>query len=1095
MLEWIIGPFADLETFVELIYGGDEKYYGIFNEDQFGVVAQGMAIMQSISVAIILVSIIMAGMRISSSGINPSNRTYILEYMRDFLIVGLLFFNLSTVFEVMFNVNSWFVTSFASAKDIMEGGIAKQAESFVKQGVLGGLIIGLCMLGLWIWANFYYMMRTLTLILLTILSPLAVALYLIPQTKGILGGLFKEYAGTVFVQSIHAALYWVITSIAGTEHSLGSILLFMIFIPVSETIRSLLGLGGQMNDKLSKSAAMFGGAALMGVAASVKGALNGQTVAQALRSGAGQVVGRGKGKEGSEEGETSSGLLSGAGTDIGSTSRAERMLKAGEVFSKGGKAVFGAAGAIAGSPMGPMGSVAMSSIGFSAGGAIGGVAGRTGMATAELLGSRAKAGIKAGAEKFKGIKNAESLADEKLANTIADQETDKWVEANGKSLMEDIKERFPDLSKDGQQKEYAKDVAQIRSSNLKKARKTVGQMKSVNGQEARASELIDSTVGNLTDKWAENNKEQFMKDYDQKNPIPQNATEADIQKHQKQKNEAWNNAVDIKRGQISAVASNVASKLGSGTSSNTTPGLTPDQSFVNKEMFTKEVGNQVASVLGVGERESAVAVRGATSGVATQSLYSNKSVNGDYLTHQLARVKTNQAKASYINDLIDNKGMSKEAALQQWTTQEPKVYQSNLSNLAKLPSEGGLPKQIALDHSIVKGNGFVKGAVATVSGITTGAIEASGVRQISQFMDDTKLGTFAKNVPIGIKTAWNSREPYQNPMTAGFDAVGTGFKSAAIEAKNHVSQNVVEKQAGFRNAVAYGTGIVGGVKGYKAGATFAAGNTNTFTTKPNSLGFKWNPYNNAVTNHARNQVLEVSEISQMAQTVMGPNGEQQIANGAIQMVATAKETVLQVRNKAGQVQTVSRLASGDSSLKQGETIMQDYTIQDGQFTPTSNVYRQDSAGGKVTLNRSINVNPNKIVANRNTPTNPRMVQEVQSYNQLVDNGQYSMKNAMNDMEEIKMVVDRNRSYLVGTKGDMSYRISPYGPGDTRLDENVVIDRQCEMRNKRLVVVETENYTSSLTPQDLLPPPQPNKRNMMRRQNELTRYKSLVEPMR
>ena len=148
MLEWIIGPFADLETFVSLIYGSNDKYYGIFNEEQFGVVAQGMAVMQSIAVGIILISIIMAGMRISSSGINPSNRTSTFEYFKDLVIVALLFFNLSTIFELMFTVNSLFVTSFASAKDILEGGIAKQVETFVSKGVIGGLILGLCMLGL-----------------------------------------------------------------------------------------------------------------------------------------------------------------------------------------------------------------------------------------------------------------------------------------------------------------------------------------------------------------------------------------------------------------------------------------------------------------------------------------------------------------------------------------------------------------------------------------------------------------------------------------------------------------------------------------------------------------------------------------------------------------------------------------------------------------------------------------------------------------------------------------------------------------------------------------------------------------------------------
>jgi trimeric autotransporter adhesin len=112
-------------------------------------------------------------------------------------------------------------------------------------------------------------------------------------------------------------------------------------------------------------------------------------------------------------------MLGGAGTDIGSTARAERMLKAEEILSKGGKAVFGAAGALAGSPMGPMGAIAGSTIEFSTGGAVAGVAGRAGWAGVEFVGHRLKEGIKTGWNKGKGLNNAETLADEKLANAIA----------------------------------------------------------------------------------------------------------------------------------------------------------------------------------------------------------------------------------------------------------------------------------------------------------------------------------------------------------------------------------------------------------------------------------------------------------------------------------------------------------------------------------------------------------------------------------------------------------------------------------------------------------------------------------------------------
>ncbi|USK41597.1 conjugal transfer protein TraG N-terminal domain-containing protein (plasmid) [Cytobacillus firmus] len=1346
MLEWILGPFKDLDTLKGLIYdtGKEEYYYGVFNEDQFGVIAQGMAVMQSLSVGFILVSIILAGMRISSSGINPSNRTYTFEYFKDFILVAILFFNLSTIFEIMYSVNEMFVSTFSSAKEVMDGDIAKQATTFLKQGVLGGLIIGLVLLGLSLWANFYYMMRTLTLMILTIMSPLAVALYLIPQTKGITAGLFKEYAGTVFVQSVHAGVYWVIAAIAGANPGIGSILLYIIFIPVTESIRSLLGLGGQMNDRLSKTAAMMGGSALMGVAGAVKGALSGQSVAQSLRSAAGQVAKNAKGgKDGTEE-DGAKGLLAGAGTDIGSTSRAERMLKAGEIFSKGGKAVFGAAGAIAGSPMGPVGSIAGSTLGFSAGGAIGGVAGRAGMAGAELLADRAKAGFKAGKNKFDGLKNAEAHADEKLANTLADKETSQWAGENKDAFLKDIKERFPDATDREINQMWDKQVASKQSDFLEKARSTVKGLKAQNGKLAKASDLVDSTVNNLTNDWARNNEDTFKQNYDAAHPLPANATEAEKNKHNQNKNEAWNQKIAEKRNAINGVvlaaasklgfgkldgqsfinkddfisevgnqvgsvlgmngkqeslgavkdainsvnlnrakatdlintsvggltkewasknkeafmrnydnenplptnasteektmhqqskeaawnqalgqkqnaiknaAISVASKLGNGspvdsssinkeefvnqlgnkvssitgfnnpesiqavkaatngvkvgqaqgseligaTVSNLTSkwaknnresfmknydmsnplpadassdtiqthnqnrevawqnavagkrntisqiaskaasklGYIPSStnSYINKDDFVNEVGNEVGAVIGAGQSASLLAVRGATSAVKNASLYSGKSVNTPFLRNQLASMQTNKQRDAFVEQHISsNPGATRQEAVQEWNTSHaPSQFQKNLNALANPVS--GLPRHIPLDHRLIGGGSFVRGASGLGAGVASGVLESTGIisgpKAVSKFVGDSKLGTLVRSLPVETRTAWENRDPIQNPVTAAVDSVGLGIKQSWDAGRNHIAQNVLEKQSGFRNAVAYTTGMIGGVKGYKAGANYAAGGTQV--TK--AFGLKgWNPYNNAV-NQKSPDVAEISEIEQMAQTIIGDDGQKTLASGAVRMVTTKGQTVLQVRTKSGQLQTVSRIGSGDSSLKKGETLYQDLSIQDGQLTPTSNVYQEDSGGGRVNLNRTINVNPNKLVANRNTPKTPRVVKEVQSYNQLVDSGQYYLKNAMSEMSNIEMIVDRNRSYLQGVKNGQTYRISPYGSGDTRISPDETQKITCEMRNNKLIPNNTDGYTTSLKPEDLVAYRPANKRNMMRKQNDKFRNKAFVEGLR
>lgn len=1075
--EWLLGPFKDLRGFKELIYGKDgdtDLAYGIFTLDEINnIYVPGMNAFVAIAVTAILVGIVFAGMKIASSGINPSNRTYVIEFFKDLVIVALVFFNLSTLYHIIFGVNYTIVELFAGTdKELID----MKDELDTSKGVLGELIIQLALLGLAIWANFYYMMRRLTLLLLMIMGPLMIALYLIPQTKGITIGWLKELIGTVFVQAVHAALYWMIALMSASTSGIEGIILYIIFIPVAESLRALLGLGGQMNDRLSKSAAMFGGASIAGMYGAIKGAF-GKDKKKDSDKGGEEKEGEG------EEGEGSKGLLSNAGTDIGSTSRAERMLKSGEIMSKSGKAVFGMAGAIAGAPMGPIGAIVGSTIGAGVGGAVGGVAGRAGMAVAEGAGRRLAAGVKAGANKFKGIDNAESLADEKLANAIADDETTQWANQNKDSFMEDLKERFPDAHESSLNKLWDKEVALKRGEFLEKARNTVGQLKKTNGQHARASELVDSTVNNLTNDWAKTNKEQFMKDYDSSNPLPANATEADILKHNQNKEAAWQKAVEGKRQAISSIASKAADKLGNGIST--------DQSFINKEDFVNEVGNQVSTEIGKGARESVMAVKGATSSVKNASIYSGKSVDTQYLASQLAGVKTAEAKKQFINNAMDS-GISKQEAIQQWEqVEEPKAYQNNLRQVAQ-----SMPKHIPLDHVII-GNKALRVGGAVAGAVTSGFVASSGVKEIGQFVADTKLGQAAYGLATGFKEG--AKFDFSQGVISGVTSgLSSGIKNASVTAvsnfKNHIASDVIGKQAGFKNAVAYGAGIIGGVKGYKAGAHFASAATTNISKK----GF--NPYNNAV----NNQISEVADIAHMAETIVGPNGQAMLASGAVRMVTTAGQTVIQVRDKTGQIQTVSRIGSGDSSLQKGQTVYQDLTIQNGQLVPSSNAYIEDSGGGKITLNRNVNVNPNQLVGNRNTPNNPRVVQEVQSYNQLVDSGQYYLKDAMNEMSNIHMVVDRNRSYLVGSKDGKEYRISPYGPGDARLNTEEVIYRKCEVQNRKLITTtshrgsldsEATEYYNSIQPSDLVPQYPPNKRNLIRKQNEKFRNKSFTESIR
>jgi trimeric autotransporter adhesin len=1220
--KWLLGPFEDLRGFKELIFGndGDEKLpFGIFTTKEIeNIYMPGMNAFVALAVSTILIGIVISAMRISSAGINPSNRTYVIEFFKDLIIVALVLFNLSTLYHIILAVNYTIVNVFAAAdKELID----LKEDLDASKGILGELIIQLALLGLAIWANFYYMMRKLCLLLLMIMGPLMISLYLIPQTKGITLGWIKELIGTVMVQSVHAALYWVVALMSTSSSGIEAVILYIIFIPVSESIRSLLGLGGQMTDRFTKTAAMFGGAALAGMYGSIKGAMDGKSMPEVLKGLYNGTKSKLQGQEDKtgEKGK-SSGILSNAGTDIGSTSRAERMLKAGEVISKAGKAVFGTAGAIAGSPMGPTGAIVGSTIGATTGGVVGGVAGRTGMAIAEASGRRLAAGIKAGINKAKGIKNAESQADEKLANAIADDETTRWASANYENFKKDFQRRFPDAHQSSLNKAWNNELANKRSEFLDNARKMVGNIKKANGQYANAKDLINSTVDSITNDWANQNKEQFMQDYNAANPLPVNATKEDILKHNQNREKAWQDLVTNKRNNIRDIVSGKAAELGNysilpnaiskdefanrvgkeigpiiGTNSSNaiqsvkgaiqsippsnreeanatelidttvtslanqwastnktsfikdydaknplpanasdddkkayiqkreaawqsavankkqeiqnvvtrasnslTPSRpNPEHYYLNKEEFANTVGSELSSVIGKDSNESIMAIKNATSSVKGSSLYARKSVNTEYLAHQIATQKTNAGKEQFISQSIQS-GKSNEEALQQWNQIEaPKRFNKNFAQ-----AKESLPKHIPLDHMII-GNKGLKVAGATAGALTSFVTGASGIKEISQFVADTKIGQAAYGFASGLKEGANfdMSQGVITGTTEGLTSmIKSGTNTAVSHFKNHIPSNILEKQVGFKNTVAYTTGIIAGVSGYKAGASFAAGGTKNFSKDPGSLKFGFNPYNRL----ANQQISEVSEIAHMVQTIQGPNGEKTIPNGAIRMVTTSNETVLQVRDKAGLTHTVSRIASGNPELKNGKTIYQDLTIQNGQLTPSSNVYVEDSGGGRIQVNRSINVNPNQILANRNNPKKQRVVQEIQSYNQKVDSGQYYLKEAMTEMTNIHMVVENSRSFLVGSKNGKEYRISPYGPGDPRLTPEETVYRKYEIRNTNLIPTTTHmgskdsepiEYSNSTEPTDLLPKYPPNMRTIKRRQNEKFRNKSFTESLR
>ena len=528
MFESFISPFADLRLITTLIFGRDEdlsSVWGTFRPDELAL-ALGPVYYTVMGLAgIVLISLIAVnGARVSSSGRNPQTRNVLTDFLKDLLFVGIVLLNLPLIYDLLFAINMNIVDLFSSVYDTEE--VTRFSSSYEDMsgaagssiGTLGLIFVFLILTGLTLWANLYYLMRKVTLIILMALGPLMVVMWLVPQFKSLTGAWFRELTGSIFVQAVHAFVFFTIATVSSADSSfIGTVMVYVLFIPITESIRRLLSVGGDMQGGLAKTGAMFGMAGLAGMAGSIKGAMNDKSVMgaiqEAYKGGSGAMKGKSKTGEDTENGADSLKNTLGAnpGSDIGSDTKAEKMLKTGDIFSKGGKAVMGMAGSVAGMGLGPVGAMAGATAGFAAGGALGGVTGRAGAALAQGAASR----LEKGKEAASGVPKEGS---EEFADAVADTETANWAKENKEFIMSDLKERFPnaspaDLEKkfDGIQKEKRAGFYQGAQANFKEANSNAK-------NDALGKDLANSSALALADKWGENNQQDFFDQYDQEQP-------------------------------------------------------------------------------------------------------------------------------------------------------------------------------------------------------------------------------------------------------------------------------------------------------------------------------------------------------------------------------------------------------------------------------------------------------------------------------------------------------------------------------------------------------------------------------------------------
>ncbi|MDA2627242.1 hypothetical protein PDQ36_29235 [Bacillus cereus] len=612
MVKALLAPiYGFMDTIPVLVFGGDKSNLDFLYEKNAvtNVLDTGMPVMFKLVAFCVLVSVVITAAKYSATTLNPNNRTALIEYAKDLMIISICLWHLDFFYNFIFDLNSWIILEFKEALGnfnpdqqipLLKNGLADNktiTELSMKDHkndymfIIFGLFIEA---GLMIWANFYYLMRAVTLYVLMLLGPVMVGMWMFPQKKQQTLYWIRELMGAVLIQAIHAITLWlVITLIGGAQNPIIKLILLAMFIPVGEIVKSFIGLSTNASAGIHRAGTMMGMGALASVAGLVKG------VRDDYRNSKAKPDDKGDKEKTKEDADNPKDALgANLGTDVGTTSRAARMLKAGQIGSSIGKAATGLAGMAAGAGLGPGAMVAGSQVGSALGSAPGAVAGRSVAAVGEgavALGKHIGSSVKKGADTYSNL-NGESypeLTDEDIAQDLATKDFENWKADNPDSAVASrLKQAFPGAS----DAEIAKKVAKTNSDQMSRfsnqRKQDLQNMKKAAIPYGNARDLVNAATNAFQKGYEADHKDTFM------SQLPENMSAEEKEKH-------WNDHLNTKVQGFRNHAEQAATKAGAMPvdAKDKQGNNLFDKSYVNKDAFASrlalgKVGKAVEDVEG-----------------------------------------------------------------------------------------------------------------------------------------------------------------------------------------------------------------------------------------------------------------------------------------------------------------------------------------------------------------------------------------------------------------------------------------------------------------------------------------------------------------
>lgn len=303
-----ISSILQLTTTNDLIYNGGIRgsslhNWGTMSDNWWNVVMRYHLIFQALAWFVIIVGFLKTLISLNLSTINPAVRESVYNAIQKFIVTGFALVLIIPVTQFLMELNSSVVQIFASQVDTGLRG-APPVDG------LAGIVVSLCYLGINIYINFVYIMRSITLALLIVSGPFFIATISISRAgqSKMFTAWAKELVCNIFIQSVHAFTMAFLVNLMQSGTGLESLVISFSIIPITEMFRALILQGGAgTTEGLAKSAAAqatAAGSAMIGAAANGAAALGGKLLGakEAESSPDGEAGGKGKAGGGQQDG-------------------------------------------------------------------------------------------------------------------------------------------------------------------------------------------------------------------------------------------------------------------------------------------------------------------------------------------------------------------------------------------------------------------------------------------------------------------------------------------------------------------------------------------------------------------------------------------------------------------------------------------------------------------------------------------------------------------------------------------------------------------------------------------------------------------------